>query len=58
MRPSTAYGRRRRDGPEDGRILAMVSTPGFDANLMATHDADAANATYDQLVADDRRWKI
>ncbi|WP_288871275.1 penicillin-binding transpeptidase domain-containing protein, partial [uncultured Microbacterium sp.] len=38
--------------PKTGRILAMVSTPGFDTNTMATHDADAANATYDQLVAD------
>lgn len=38
--------------PKTGRILAMASTPGFDTNLMAVHDADAANATYDQLVAD------
>ena len=38
--------------PKTGRILAMVSTPGFDTNLMATHDADAANATYDALDED------
>nr|WP_314845787.1 penicillin-binding protein 2 [uncultured Microbacterium sp.] len=38
--------------PKTGRILAMVSTPGFDSNLLATHDADAANATYDQLLED------
>ncbi|WP_194764404.1 peptidoglycan D,D-transpeptidase FtsI family protein [Microbacterium sp. UFMG61] len=38
--------------PDTGRILAMVSTPGFDTNALATHDADAANATYDQLVDD------
>ncbi|WP_136056155.1 penicillin-binding transpeptidase domain-containing protein [Microbacterium sp. K24] len=38
--------------PKTGRILAMVSTPGFDTNLLASHDADAANATYDQLVDD------
>ncbi|MCT1478124.1 penicillin-binding protein 2 [Microbacterium sp. p3-SID336] len=38
--------------PKTGRILAMASTPGFDTNLMAVHDANAANATYDQLVAD------
>lgn len=38
--------------PKTGRILALVSTPGFDTNLLATHDADAANATYDQLVDD------
>lgn len=37
--------------PKTGRILAMVSTPGFDTNLLATHDADAANATFDQLAA-------
>ncbi|WP_435748502.1 peptidoglycan D,D-transpeptidase FtsI family protein [Microbacterium sp. PMB16] len=38
--------------PKTGRILAMVSTPGFDTNLLATHDADAANSVYDQLIAD------
>ncbi len=38
--------------PKTGRILAMVSTPGFDTNLLATHDADAANSVYDQLAAD------
>lgn len=38
--------------PQTGRILAMVSTPGFDTNLLATHDADAANAAYDQLDSD------
>ena len=38
--------------PKTGRILAMVSTPGFDTNQLATHDADAANSAYDQLVAD------
>ncbi|OAN33993.1 peptidoglycan D,D-transpeptidase FtsI family protein [Microbacterium sp. H83] len=38
--------------PSTGRILAMASTPGFDTNLLATHDADAANTTYDQLVDD------
>ncbi len=38
--------------PSTGRILAMVSTPGFDTNLLATHDVAAANETYDQLVDD------
>ncbi|WP_254635920.1 penicillin-binding transpeptidase domain-containing protein, partial [Microbacterium sp. GbtcB4] len=38
--------------PKTGRILALASTPGFDTNSMATHDANAANATSDQLVAD------
>ena len=41
--------------PKTGRILAMVSTPGFDTNLLATHDADAANAVYDQLVDDPQK---
>lgn len=35
--------------PATGRILAMASTPGFDTNQLAVHDADAANAIYDEL---------
>ncbi len=38
--------------PKTGRILAMVSTPGFDTNLMATHDANAANTIYEALDED------
>ncbi|MCT2087533.1 penicillin-binding transpeptidase domain-containing protein [Microbacterium enclense] len=38
--------------PSTGRILAMVSKPGFDTNTLAVHDLDAVNAAYDQLVAD------
>ncbi|WP_372969491.1 peptidoglycan D,D-transpeptidase FtsI family protein [Microbacterium sp.] len=38
--------------PKTGRILAMVSTPGFDTNSLATHDADAANSAYDALDED------
>ena len=38
--------------PETGKVLAMVSSPDFDTNLLAAHDADAVNAYYDQLVAD------
>lgn len=38
--------------PSTGRILAMVSTPGFDPNTLATHDADAANSAADALTAD------
>ena len=38
--------------PKTGRILAMVSTPGFDTNSLAVHDSKAANAAYDALVAD------
>ncbi|MFK4788245.1 peptidoglycan D,D-transpeptidase FtsI family protein [Microbacterium sp. ZW T5_56] len=39
--------------PKTGRILAMVSSPTFDTNSLATHDTDAANAAYDALTADD-----
>lgn len=38
--------------PKTGRILAMVSTPGFDTNSLASHDADAANSAYDTLDED------
>ncbi|WP_105566740.1 peptidoglycan D,D-transpeptidase FtsI family protein [Microbacterium halophytorum] len=41
--------------PDTGRILAMVSTPDYDANALATHDADATNAAYDQLLADESK---
>jgi peptidoglycan glycosyltransferase len=38
--------------PSTGRILAMVSSPTYDTNLLAAHDAKAVNAYYDQLDAD------
>ncbi|MDL9978065.1 peptidoglycan D,D-transpeptidase FtsI family protein [Microbacterium sp. ASV49] len=38
--------------PKTGRVLAMVTSPSFDANTIATHDAKAANAAYDALNAD------
>nr|WP_154923826.1 penicillin-binding transpeptidase domain-containing protein [Microbacterium testaceum] len=38
--------------PSTGRILAMVSKPSFDTNTLASHDTDAVNVAYDQLVAD------
>src|SRR5690606_4529933 len=38
--------------PATGRILAMVSTPGFDTNKLAAHDNDAVNAEHDRLAAD------
>lgn len=37
--------------PKTGRILAMVTSPSYDTNTLAVHDADAVNATYDDLVA-------
>lgn len=38
--------------PKTGAILAMVSTPGFDPNALATHDQAAFNATYKSLSED------
>ncbi len=41
--------------PKTGRILAMVSTPGYDTNAIANHDSKAANDAYNALVADDSK---
>lgn len=38
--------------PSTGRILAMVTSPTYDTNLLAAHDADAVNAAYNALIAD------
>ncbi len=38
--------------PKTGRVLAMVTSPSYDANGLATHDTKAANTYYDQLVKD------
>ena len=38
--------------PATGRVLAMVSTPGFDTNTLAAHDPSAVNAEHDRLAAD------
>lgn len=37
--------------PKTGRILALVSTPGFDANAVASHDGTAANAAANDYAA-------
>ncbi|MGO1629347.1 MAG: peptidoglycan D,D-transpeptidase FtsI family protein [Microbacterium sp.] len=41
--------------PDTGRILAMVSTPGYDANQLAVHDDAATNEAYDALIDDPSR---
>ncbi|NEG70588.1 peptidoglycan D,D-transpeptidase FtsI family protein [Bifidobacterium choloepi] len=38
--------------PSTGRILAMVSTPSYDPNTLASHDTTAANAAYSALASD------
>ncbi|MCC2032822.1 peptidoglycan D,D-transpeptidase FtsI family protein [Microbacterium allomyrinae] len=38
--------------PSTGRVLAMVTSPSFDTNLLASHATSEVNTTYDALVAD------
>ncbi len=38
--------------PSTGKIIAMVSKPSFDPNLLASHDNDAVNASYQALLND------
>ena len=38
--------------PKTGNILAMVSKPGFDANLLAVHDGTTSSKNYAELLAD------
>ena len=37
--------------PKTGNILAMVSKPAWDANLLAVHDGQTSNANYNKLLA-------
>lgn len=39
--------------PSTGKILALVSTPGFDPNALAVHDTAAASAAYSALAGAD-----
>ncbi|NEG90478.1 peptidoglycan D,D-transpeptidase FtsI family protein [Bifidobacterium aerophilum] len=39
--------------PKTGRILAMVSTPSYDPNTLATHTTADANKAFQQLVSDE-----
>lgn len=38
--------------PSTGRILALVTSPSYDTNLLASHNISEVNAAYDALVAD------
>lgn len=37
--------------PKTGRILAMVSKPSYDPNVLASHDTAAVDTAYEQLLA-------
>jgi peptidoglycan glycosyltransferase len=41
--------------PSTGKILVMASKPGYDPNLMSSHNADEVIATYDELMANPQK---
>ena len=41
--------------PRTGRILALVSKPGFDANLLAVHSGNQSQTNYSALLTDKNR---
>ena len=41
--------------PTTGAVLAMVTSPSYDPNEIASHDIDAANKAYNRLAADPNR---
>ena len=48
-RSATCRARSSRSSRRPGAILAMVSSPTFDPNLLAAHDSASVNANYDAL---------
>lgn len=41
--------------PDTGRVLALVTSPSYDTNLLAVHDTEQVNSVYEQLESDPSR---